>query len=777
MNAEQIQVYGTVQGVGFRPFIWQLARQYGIYGQVANTAQGVQIQAWATSATIDKFVLAITADKPPLAIIEGIVRQPLLGQTRPTDFTIQDSQAGVAATGVSADAATCSACLSDVKDPSNRRFGYPFTNCTHCGPRFSITVNIPYDRANTSMATFSQCKDCLKEYHDPNDRRFHAQPNACPTCGPTLWLEDNLGHRYNETVNHLAIELAAKLLANGKIIAIKGLGGFHLVCDATNTQAVKTLRRRKNRPAKPLALMAKDIAQVHQFAHTSTTCCELLQSSAAPVVLLEKKEPTNLAQCVAPGQNKLGMMLPYTAMHHWLLDNLTAPIVCTSGNKTDEPQCISNEQARTQLASIADYLLIHDREIVNRIDDSVLLLGKENHRSLRRARGYAPRPIPLPYGFTDIKPTFAAGADLKNTFCVAQNNQAIVSQHIGDLENYSTQQDYRKNFELYQSLYQFKPSVVAVDKHPNYFSTRFGEQLAANQDLILNRVQHHHAHIAALMVEAKKPLLSPPLLGIALDGLGYGDNDTLWGGEFLLVDYAKSTRLAHFQPVGLIGGNAAMKEPWRNALSHWLINDLWPTLSQQYSQLEIVQFLQNKPINVLKKIAEKQINSPPCSSAGRLFDAVAATLGICLDRQHYEGEAASQLQALAEQCPNRETVQTLPFKIVENSGALELNWSTFWPAFLANAAGGQDRRRLAWIFHTTLAHAIVQVTDRLAKQYHFSDVFLSGGVLQNNLLVELLVPPLEKLGFHTRVTADLPSNDGGIALGQVAVSLAQQLRQ
>lgn len=782
MQSDEFQVYGTVQGVGFRPFIWKLAQRLNLTGEVSNDAKGVLIKAWGQQKNLDDFARAIILEKPPLAIIHQIQRTPLNSTEAPDEFSIKLSQSGPVATGVSADAATCHECLAEVFDKNNRRYGYPFTNCTHCGPRFSITKHIPYDRVNTSMAEFAMCEQCQQEYNNPNNRRFHAQPNACSDCGPQLWLENNRGERLDNLNNQFAIEQAAKLLAEGKVLAIKGLGGFHLACDSSNDQAVSELRLRKKRYSKPLAVMAKNIDQINLYAYTSERTKKLLNSPASPIVLLDKKSVSSyhtngaLAQSIAPKQTQLGVMLPYTALHHWLLEQLEAPIVLTSGNISEEPQSIDNNDARTRLSPLADYFLMHNREIVNRVDDSVVQPGRIEPRIVRRGRGCAPKPIVLPTGFAAIQPTLAMGADLKNTFCLAHNGQAILSQYIGDLEDYATQQDYRQQIELYRRLYQFEPKVIAADKHPNYMSTRVGADLAAQFDCQAITVQHHHAHIAGLMVEAKMALDCEPVLGIALDGLGFGDDGSFWGGEFLLANYTTSQRLARMQPIPMLGGNAAMKEPWRNTLSYLFSSGDFTELTSRFSTTNIINLLKAKPLTTLEKMAKQGVNSPLCSSTGRLFDAVAAALDICQERQDFEGQAANELQALATRHQNSIAEYTLPFDINSHNSLLEINWSTFWPALLDKIANGVEKSQLAYCFHATLCQAISQTTLLLAKSVSFNKVLISGGVAQNTLLIDMLLKQMQSHGFEVVIPKQIPCNDSGIALGQIAVSAALQLK-
>ena len=565
MRTESIRVTGTVQGVGFRPTVWRLASECGVVGSVRNDANGVLIEAWGEDAALNALIERIEADRPPLSIIDGIQRTAVsLDGPAPSSFTIEASASGRSATNVAADAATCSACLEDISDPGNRRYRYPFTNCTHCGPRLSIVHTIPYDRSNTSMAAFEMCDACRAEYEDPADRRFHAQPNACPDCGPSVWIEVPEGSGVETRGGDAIIEVARQLKA-GRVVAIKGIGGFHLACLATHSEAVDLLRQRKRRYQKALALMARDVDVVRRFATVSEDDEVVLRSTSAPIVVLQAAGET-LPEGVSPGQDTLGFMLPYTPLHHLLLAEFDVPLVMTSGNRSDEPQVIDNDDAREKLTGIADLFLMHDRDIVNRLDDSVVQSARSAPQVLRRARGHAPEPLKLHPSFADAPNVLALGGELKNTFCLLSSGTAIVSQHIGDMEEASAVLDYLGNIELYQNLYDFDAGAIAVDRHPDYVPNK----LAAEHFPALPRIetQHHHAHVAACMAEHGFALNTEPVLGVVLDGLGLGDDGTFWGGELLVADFAGYERAGRFLPVVMPGGSRAMKEPWRNAWAH-----------------------------------------------------------------------------------------------------------------------------------------------------------------------------------------------------------------
>ena len=768
ITAEQIRITGIVQGVGLRPTLWRLAEECGIAGQVWNDAGGVSMHAWGRQASLENFARRIEAEQPPLSRIDRIVRSPLRDAgDAPTDFRILASREGTVRTDVAADAATCPECLAEVLDPNNRRYRYPFTNCTHCGPRLSIVRAIPYDRANTSMAPFPMCAPCRTEYEDPADRRFHAQPNACGDCGPQFWLEDAAGNRLAPDRECDVIETSARLLRQGDIVAVKGIGGIHLACDAGNPQAVDTLRKRKQRYHKAFALMARDIEMVARYAVASEAEADLLQDRAAPILVLNAAgEP--LAAGVAPGQNTLGFMLPYTPLHHLLMQGMTRPIVLTSGNRSDEPQVIGNRDARERLDRIADYYLLHDRDIVNRLDDSVLRMADGRPRFLRRARGYAPRPIPLPEGSGEGGNILAMGGELKNSFCLLQGGRAILSQHMGDLEDAATYLDYRHNLQLYRQLFHFRPDLIAVDRHPDYLSTQLGRAMAAEEGVPLVEVQHHHAHIAGCMAEHGLPLDGGKVLGVALDGLGFGDDGTLWGGEFLLADYRGFKRLARFRPVPMLGGAQAVREPWRNTFAHLLDTPNWEWVAAEFADLEIVRFLQGKPLATLQTMTRKGLNSPRASSAGRLFDAVAAAVGVCRESAGFEGQAAIELEALAAGHFAQQVDFAYGFELRDAC----LGWAPLWTPLLRDLSEGVEPGVIAARFHHGVAIAIATTAGRLCRRHAVETVVLGGGVFQNRLLLERTSSLLRDQGLCVLSPVMTPANDGGLSIGQAVIAVA-----
>jgi hydrogenase maturation protein HypF len=772
MRGECIRVTGLVQGVGFRPTVWRLARECGLVGCVWNDAGGVVIHAWGPPDALEHLVQRLRAEPPPLARIERIERSTLAGNDEvPGEFRIVGSRRGEPRTGVAADAATCPACLAEIRDPADRRYRYPFTNCTHCGPRLSIVRAIPYDRANTSMAAFPMCPRCRAEYENPADRRFHAQPNACAACGPRLWLADAAGRTLPPDIGTDAIETAARLIRAGGIVAIKGIGGIHLACDAGNTEAVARLRARKHRYHKALALMARDLDMVARFATVSAQEVALLRDRAAPIVVLDASGET-LACGIAPGQNTLGFMLPYTPLHHLLMQGMRRPVVLTSGNRSDEPQAIDNADAQRRLEPIADCFLLHDRDIVNRLDDSVLRVADGRARFLRRARGYAPRPILLPEAFAGTGAVLAMGAELKNTFCLLKEGRAVVSQHIGDLEDALTLRDYRRNLELYRRLFDHRPACIAVDAHPDYLSTRLGRELAQAAELPVLEVQHHHAHIAACLAEHGRPPDARPVLGVALDGLGFGADGSFWGGEFLHADYLGFQRLARFQPVVMPGGTRAMQEPWRNTWAHLVCAFGWEQVRDRYAALDIVRFLESRPLQILGRMAETELNSPTASSCGRLFDAVAAALGVCRERASHEGQAAIELEALAAPEFRAQADSAYPHEVREQ-GMRTLCWSPLWEALLEDLRRGVAPAVIAARFHQGLAHAVAANAEALCRWHVLDTVVLGGGVFQNRLLLEGVAESLRSAGLEVLAPVSLPANDGGLSLGQAAVTAAR----
>ncbi|GAB5468367.1 MAG: carbamoyltransferase HypF [Rhodospirillales bacterium] len=776
MKGQAFTVRGQVQGVGFRPTVWRLATELGLSGEVRNSGEGVEIRLWG--AAVERFAERLLAEVPALARIDGIERQPIEAPA-PSGFAIADSAAGDPRVGVTPDAATCPDCLAEVRDPFANRYRYPFANCTNCGPRFSILQGAPYDRAETTMAGFALCPICLGEYRDPADRRFHAQPIACHACGPRAWIE-RLG---GGAVNHEAfsmlddVDAAGGMLAMGHIVAIKGLGGFHLACDATKAEVVARLRQRKRRPGKAFALMARDLEVIRRYCEVSAAEAEALQSTAAPIVLLRAQgEP--LPDAVAPGLDRLGFMLPHTPLHHLMLRRMTRPVVMTSGNVSGQPQCIDNAAARARLAGVADFALLHDREIANRVDDSVLRVDQGRPRLLRRARGYAPAALPLPQGFDPEAQLLALGGELKNTFCLVKAGEAILSQHMGDLEDAATAEEVAHNLTLYRALYRPAPRAIAVDRHPDYFSTKRGRELAEADALPLVEVQHHHAHIAACMAENGRPLDAPPLLGIVLDGSGFGDDGTVWGGEVLACDYRGFERLGCLKPVALPGGAAAIREPWRNAYAHLMAEMGWAELAMNFDALPVFARLEAAPRATLDAMIAKGLNAPLASSCGRLFDAAAALCGLAWEAQSYEGEAAMAFEAAIDPAALGESDElAYPFALplLGGRGLPYIEPLAVWRALLGDLHLGTPVGTIAARFHRGLAKALVALALRCSgEERRYGEVALSGGCFQNATLFALVESGLQAAGFRVLSHRKVPANDGGLALGQAVVALALQ---
>jgi hydrogenase maturation protein HypF len=762
----RVRVRGLVQGVGFRPFVWRLAQEESLAGHVLNDADGVLAEIWGGPEATGRFLERLKTDSPPLSRVDEVVAEAILGQTHTPDegFRIVSSVAGDVSTGIVPDAATCPDCLQETLSPSDRRHGYAFTNCTHCGPRLSIIEAIPYDRANTSMAPFVMCSDCQAEYDNPADRRFHAQPNACPACGPVLWFEEN-GQR-NEA--HDPVGWTAQRLGSGEIVAIKGIGGFHLAVDATRSDAVERLRARKNRPHKPLALMVRDVEQARAICEVNDAEAGLLTSGAAPIVLLKIRKNNTLAGNLAPGQDRLGVMLPYTPLHHLLMAEVGKPIVLTSGNLSEDPQVIDNSEARTKLSRIADGFLMHDRAIVNRLDDSVVRVSASGRTVLRRARGYAPAPLPLPGAFKGAARVLAMGGELKSTFCLLRDGQAVVSQHMGDLEHRHALQDLKKNLELYRGIFKFDPEIIAVDGHPDYLSSQLGRQVASETGARVIEVQHHHAHLAACLAEAGVQPGDDETLAIILDGSGLGTDGTIWGGELLLGGYRGFERAGHFLPVALPGGAAAVREPWRNLIAH-LQAAFGPGYRSTLDGSGILDLLRHKNLPLVDQMVSKGVNTPFSSSAGRLFDAVAAALGVCVDRQTYEGQTGSMLETMAR--PFLEVESGYPVQSTLEGGTV-LSWKPLWESLLSDLRTGEERGRISARFHLALIGSLAETGCRIASAHGLERIALSGGVMQNSILSDGLAARIESHGLEVLLPRDLPANDGGICLGQAAIAVA-----
>ncbi|MEM1160382.1 MAG: carbamoyltransferase HypF [Pseudomonadota bacterium] len=769
MPGELHTIRGQVQGVGFRPTVWRVARELGLTGNVRNTGDGVEVRLWGDEE--NTFPDQLREALPLLARIEDWERAPL-AEPAPEDFSIHASAVGAMKTLITPDCSTCADCLEEIRDPFERRYRYPFTNCTNCGPRFSIVQGAPYDRAKTTMQPFDLCPHCGTEYRDPADRRFHAQPVACHTCGPRAWLEKLGGGTVNLEAFSMMddVDAAGGALMNGFIVAVKGIGGFHLACDATKSDVVETLRTRKNRRGKAFALMARDLDVIREYADISEAEAALLASPEAPIVLL-KTRGTALPEAVAPGLDRLGFMLPNTPMHHLLLRRMKRPVVMTSGNPSGQPQCTDNDDARERLSHIADFALMHDREIANRIDDSVVRIDMGRPCVLRRARGYAPGALPLPEGFARDRQVLALGGELKNTFCLVKDGQAILSQHMGDLEDAATHADVDHNLALYRELFDFDPDLVAVDAHPEYLSTKRGQAM----DLPSVEVQHHHAHIAACLLENGRPLDASPVLGIALDGLGLGDDGTIWGGEFLVANYHGYHRAGCLKPVALPGGASAVREPWRNAYAHLMAEMGWAEFSMNFNGLAIHNRLAATPRATLDGMIAGGVNAPLSSSCGRLFDAAAAIAGLAWERQDYEGQAAMQFEAVLDETALDEPEDhAYPFTIplLGGTGLPYIEPLAVWRAMLGDLILKTPVGVMSARFHRGLAKAVASMASRITEDTDIDTVALSGGCFQNATLFRLVHQRLTDSGLSVLSHSKTPANDGGLAIGQAAIAMA-----
>jgi hydrogenase maturation protein HypF len=732
-----IRVEGVVQGVGFRPFVFSLAARLGVAGRVGNDVDGVFVEVEGTPAQVEEFLATLAAQPPPLAVIERITAAEA-DPTGVADFSIATSEAGGPRhTLVSADTATCDDCLRELADPTDRRFGYPFINCTNCGPRFTIVRDVPYDRPRTTMAGFAMCARCAAEYHDPADRRFHAQPTCCPACGPRLTFD-------GDTEDPIAA--AAKALHAGRVLAVKGLGGYHLAVLARHEAAAATLRERKHREDKPFAVMVSDVDEARGLCRVDEVAEALLTSRRRPIVLLPKAG--DVAPSVAPGNRRLGIMLPYTPLHHLLLRAAAEPVVLTSGNVSDEPIAYEDDDARRRLAGIADAFLAHDRPIHIRTDDSVVRPFRGRETVLRRSRGHVPEPVTLRWPAP--RPVLACGAELKNTFCLAKDRHAFVSHHIGDLENYETLLSFVAGIDHFRTLFDIDPAVVAHDLHPEYLSTKHA--LATGLELV--GVQHHHAHIASCLADNGEP---GPVLGVAFDGLGYGADGTIWGGEFLVADLADFTRVGHLDPVPLPGGAAAIRQPWRMAAAY--LDAAYTTVP---TGLDVVRRNESRWDDVLA-IARAGANSPPTSSAGRLFDAVSALLGL-RDTINYEGQAAVELEQLADPA-ERGSYAAAVGETVRGADLVR--------AAAEDLLAGVPAPVIAARFHRGVVDVVVTMCCRLREGTGLATVALSGGVFQNLLLLDGCVDRLSSAGFRVLTHGRVPTNDGGISLGQAVVAAAR----
>ena len=749
MKRAEIGITGIVQGIGFRPFIYNLAQKHSIRGWVLNNEKGVLIDAESEDGNLDRFIQDIPKLAPPLARIESFdvkYLEPLGYSTFEIRKSEETQEKFVL---ISPDVATCDQCLSELSSPKNFRYRYPFINCTLCGPRFTIIRDIPYDRHRTTMAPFVMCPVCQKEYEDPSDRRFHAQPNACSACGPSLHLEDTEG----KEVPGDPIVKTLDLLSKGRIIAIKGLGGFHLACDARNRDAVSSLRSRKFREDKPFAVMCQNLEEVKEHCEVNKEEGKLLLSVERPIVILRRKENSPVTNAVAPYQDTLGVMLPYSPLHHLLLNSPLKTLVMTSGNVSDEPISYRNKEAIRRLSKIADYFLFHNREIHMRCDDSVTRIFEGQPYILRRSRGYVPSPIKLSFPLEMI---LACGGELKNTFCLTRGQYAFISHHIGDLENLETLTSFEEGIEHFKRLFYIEPKAVTYDLHPDYLSTQYALSIP---DIPRMGVQHHHAHIVSAMAENG---MEGDVIGVALDGTGFGLDGTIWGGEFIRSNLRDFDRLAHLKKVPMPGGSMAIKEPWRMAMVY-----LSEAFGDETTKLKIdlIRRIDPQKWDVLKRAIEKKINTPLTSSMGRFFDAVSSLLSV-RDEARYEGQAAIELEMIADHGIKEE----YPFHIQKDEKPMVVDSQEMIRGIVRDLIDGAPNSEISGKFHRTIARLIVETCETIRSKEKLNRVVLSGGVFQNIFLLSLVTEGLKRSAFDVYTHHLVPTNDGGISLGQAVIA-------
>jgi hydrogenase maturation protein HypF len=767
----ELLIQGIVQGVGFRPFVYNLATRLQISGTVSNSSAGVLIRAAACREHLESFKSLLRLEAPPRSRIFSITERPLTFDLPEEGFFILTSVSGKNAnTGIPPDIALCNDCLQELLNPADRRAGYPFINCTNCGPRFTIVETIPYDRPKTSMKVFPMCASCAAEYGDPTDRRFHAQPNACPACGPHLSWHDSLGDKL--TCDDPVAEAIAALHCD-KIVAIRGLGGFHLAVNGCSETAVELLRDRKGRKAKPLAIMVAGIDSARQFAEISAVEEKTMSSPECPIVLLKKKEGSDLAEGLAPGVGDIGIMLPYTPLHHLLFRSGSCPaaLVMTSGNVSGDPICTGNTEAIDRLGSIADFFLLHNREIVTRIDDSVVRVSRQEPRLFRRARGYVPAPVLLPY---ELPQAIGCGGGLKSTFCLGRGKMAYPSQHIGDLFNLDSFDFYTESVEHLKKVFEIEPAIAICDLHPDYMSSHY----AAGLGLPLYRVQHHHAHAVAVMAEHGLP---GPVLAVVLDGTGFGPDGTIWGGEILVADLIEYKRVGHLEQFSLPGGDAAAMEPWRMGLSA-LYHTFGPEFLRSKDLPSSFAAIDPEKREIIAGMIEKGLNSPLTSSCGRIFDSVAALLGIRLIAS-YEGQAAMELEALAGKAAGKNWKGGLDATLSRGASARLLEENGIWKVassglitmIVEALSRGQNTAHIALRFHFELISSILTLIRQLSVQTGIREIVLSGGCFQNGLLLEGLFHSLLQENFRVFTGGNIPVNDGGISIGQVIIGGLQHV--
>ena len=749
-----IDVTGIVQGVGFRPFVYRLAQDCHLTGFIANTPAGVTIEVQGELDQLDRFLQRLPAEIPPLAKITSLLPRDAEPQSESVFRIVASHLDAPPKALISPDVAVCDDCLREMRNPRDRRFRYPFINCTNCGPRFTIIRDIPYDRARTSMASFIMCPACQAEYDDPANRRFHAQPNACWDCGPQVQLlsADGSLHDVAEPLRE-----AARLLDNEGILAVKGLGGFHLACNARSEATVATLRERKRRVEKPFAVMLRRIEDLNRFCEADDAACKLLLSIERPIVLLPRKPDSGLAESIAPRNRFLGVFLPYTPLHHLLFaSGKFDALVMTSANLSEEPIAIDNDEAIRRLQGIADAYLVHNRDILRRCDDSVIRLVAGRAQMLRRSRGFVPVPVPLE---RESPPILAVGGELKNTICIVRGTEAFLSQHIGDLENLESYKFFEEAVQHLQRILEVHPKIIAYDLHPDYFSTKWAlERQAEGVQLI--GVQHHHAHIASCMAENH---LDGKVIGIALDGTGYGTDGAVWGGEVLLADYKDFERAAHFEYISLPGGAAAIHEPWRVALSYLVKHYV-----KDFGSLDLpfLRGIDDRRRQVIQQMIDRQIHSPRTSSCGRLFDGVAALTGI-RSTVNYEAQAAIELEMAAYDSTDE---GAYPLELIPDGTHWQIGTFPLFQSILADLRQPKPVSDISRRFHAGLAATFVDLAQKIREQTQLNRVCLSGGCFHNILFFRLLLDGLRAQSFEVYFHSEVPAGDGGISLGQALIA-------
>jgi hydrogenase maturation protein HypF len=753
-EGRRIRIGGTVQGVGFRPWVHRLAGRERVRGRVWNSSTGATIEAFGTAQTLDRFVRLLAASAPPAARIEAIVCETIPPEHLERFEIVQSRRSAERRLAIPPDIAICADCLAEIFDPADRRYRYPFTNCTNCGPRFTITRDIPYDRPATTMARFAMCPECRGEYQAVADRRFHAEPNACPRCGPALTVFDPSADQTAAEPD--AIRAAARAIAAGRIVAIRGIGGFHLACDATSSAAVRRLRSRKRREQKPLAVMVRDLAEAQRLADLTPAETAVLVSSERPIVLVRRRDGAELASEIAPDNPMLGLMLPYSPLHHLIVAEAGRPLVMTSGNLSEEPIAYRNDEAIARLGAVADLFVLHDREIVTRCDDSVVRVLAGAPTVIRRSRGYVPRAIALPQAFS--RPVLACGAQLKNTFCIGVGARAYLGPHIGDLENLDTFQSFEESIARMERFLEVNPEVIAHDLHPEYLSTLYAR---SRSDLVAVNVQHHHAHVASAMAEHG---LTGPVLGLAFDGTGYGSDGHAWGGEFLLADFAGFTRLATFRPLALAGGDTAIRKVWRIALA--MLDDAFAAAAP-LDDLALFAEIAPCDLAVVRRMIATRFNAPLAHGVGRYFDAFGA-LVLGVTQANYEGQVAMRLEWAADSAERAH----YRFDVDRNSSQWQIDLRHAVRDAVRDLLRGVGAGVIAARFHNNLVCAAAEVVRAASASVGRVPIVLTGGCFQNARLAEGIASALAR-NFDVYTHRSVPPGDGGIALGQAMVADAR----